>query len=54
MIIDCVAEIRKVCLSFTDIELKKTFILCIITQLREDKVSKEKEKEILQIIANDI
>lgn len=41
MIIDCTSEIRKICLSFTDVELKKTFILCVISQMRNDKVPKE-------------
>ena len=53
MMMDCINEIRKICLAFTDEKLKRTFVLCLMSQLRSEGGTKDQEKEMLRKIADD-
>lgn len=38
---------------FLRYRVKKTFILCVVAQLRSDGICKQKEKDILKLIEGD-
>jgi hypothetical protein len=53
VILDCVEEIRKLFNAFDDPEIRSTFILCVLSQIREERVPKEKELELMRRIHDD-